>query len=48
MAFTQFGKPARLRRGDYGECRAWVFATYRTGGFDNLVELLHETGHATT
>lgn len=25
---------------------AWVFATYRQGGFDNLVELLHETGHA--
>jgi oligoendopeptidase F len=24
----------------------WVFATYRVGGFDNLVELLHETGHA--
>jgi len=23
-----------------------VFATYREGGFDNLVELLHETGHA--
>ena len=46
VAFTQFGKPARLRRGDYGESEAWVFATYRTGGFDNLVELLHETGHA--
>jgi hypothetical protein len=26
--------------------RAVVFATYREGGFDNLVELLHETGHA--
>jgi hypothetical protein len=24
----------------------WVFATYRTGGLDNLNELLHETGHA--
>jgi hypothetical protein len=23
-----------------------VFATYRTGGLDNLTELLHETGHA--
>ena len=23
-----------------------VFATYRTGGLDNLAELLHETGHA--
>ena len=46
VAFTQFGKPARLRRGHYGESEAWVFATYRAGGFDNLVELLHETGHA--
>lgn len=46
VAFTQFGKPARLRRGKYGESEAWVFATYRAGGFDNLVELLHETGHA--
>jgi oligoendopeptidase F len=25
---------------------AWIFATYRAGGIDNLVELLHETGHA--
>ena len=23
-----------------------MFATYRTGGLDNLNELLHETGHA--
>jgi oligoendopeptidase F len=26
--------------------RAWVSASYRIGGFDNLAELLHETGHA--
>lgn len=45
VAFTTFGR--RPRRGTPrrpGE--AWVFATYRVGGFDNLVELLHETGHA--
>ena len=24
----------------------WVFATYETGGSGNLVELLHESGHA--
>ena len=24
----------------------WVFATYETGGLGNLVELLHESGHA--
>jgi len=46
VAFTQFGKPARLTRGHFGESEAWVFATYREGGFDNLVELLHESGHA--
>jgi hypothetical protein len=46
VAFTQFGKAARERRGRYVEGEAWVFATYRDGGFDNLVELLHETGHA--
>ena len=46
VAFTQFGKAARKRRGDYGDSEAWIFATYRVGGFDNLVELLHETGHA--
>ena len=46
VAFTQVGKAARLRRGHFGESEAWVFATYREGGFDNLVELLHETGHA--
>lgn len=26
--------------------RAWVSASYRIGGFENLGELLHETGHA--
>ena len=24
----------------------WVFATYEAGGLGNLVELLHESGHA--
>jgi hypothetical protein len=26
--------------------RAWISASYRVGGLDNLNELLHETGHA--
>jgi len=39
VAFTTFG--ARAPR-----IVPWVFATYRTGGLDNLNELLHETGHA--
>lgn len=46
VAFAQFGRPARARGGRFGESEVWVFATYRAGGFDNLVELLHETGHA--
>lgn len=37
VAFTTYGSRERAE--------AWVFATYAEGGFDNLVELLHETGH---
>jgi hypothetical protein len=39
VAFTTFG-------GRSPRIEPWVFATYRTGGLDNLNELLHETGHA--
>jgi hypothetical protein len=46
VAFTQFGGvPRRTERGPVG-AEPWVFATYRDGGLGNLVELLHETGHA--
>jgi hypothetical protein len=46
VAFTQFGGlPRRTRDGPVG-ANPWVFATYQQGGFGNLVELLHETGHA--
>ncbi|HKU59654.1 MAG TPA: hypothetical protein VJQ44_00460 [Gemmatimonadales bacterium] len=38
VAFTTFGGRRPIE--------PWVFATYRTGGLDNLNELLHETGHA--
>jgi hypothetical protein len=38
VAFTTFGGRMPIE--------PWVFATYRTGGLDNLNELLHETGHA--
>jgi len=38
VAFTTFGGRTPIE--------PWVFATYRTGGLDNLNELLHETGHA--
>jgi hypothetical protein len=39
VAFTTFATR-------FPQPKAAVFATYREGGFDNLVELLHETGHA--
>ena len=39
VAFTTFGAREPV-------IEPWVFATYRTGGLDNLNELLHETGHA--
>jgi hypothetical protein len=38
VAFSSFGGRRPIE--------PWVFATYRTGGLDNLNELLHETGHA--
>ena len=44
VAFTTFGRrPSLAASAAPGE--AWVFATYRSGGLGNLVELLHETGH---
>lgn len=45
VAFTTFGRRPREVDGGWRPGEAWVFATYRVGGFDNLVELLHETGH---
>jgi hypothetical protein len=46
VAFTTFGRRARQANGAWRAAEPWVFATYRTGGLDNLNELLHETGHA--
>ncbi len=46
VAYTTFGARARLRRDAWTPAEPWVFATYRSGGLDNLNELLHETGHA--
>lgn len=41
VAFTTFGR----RAGEGITPESWVFATYPVGGFDNLAELVHETGH---
>ena len=46
VAFCTFGRRGRFREGAWTAGEPWVFATYRTGGLDNLSELLHETGHA--
>ena len=46
VAYTTFGARPRLINGQWRAGQPWVFATYRTGGLDNLSELLHETGHA--
>jgi hypothetical protein len=46
VAYTTFGRRPRFINGAWRAGQPWVFATYRTGGLDNLSELLHETGHA--
>jgi hypothetical protein len=46
VAYTTFGARARFINGAWRAGEPWVFATYRTGGLDNLNELLHESGHA--
>jgi hypothetical protein len=46
VAFCTFGRRPRLINGSWRSGEPWVFATYRSGGLDNLNELLHETGHA--
>ncbi len=46
VAYCTFGRRPRFINGSWRAGEPWVFATYRTGGLDNLNELLHETGHA--
>jgi hypothetical protein len=46
VAFTQFGGLSRRTANGPWGASPRVVATYRSGGFGNLVELLHETGHA--
>ncbi|MEA2724915.1 MAG: hypothetical protein QOH59_2686 [Gemmatimonadales bacterium] len=46
VAYCTFGSHPRFINGRWRAAQPWVFATYRTGGLDNLNELLHETGHA--
>ncbi|HET6837552.1 MAG TPA: hypothetical protein VFH24_05880 [Gemmatimonadales bacterium] len=46
VAYCTFGLRQRFLNGSWRTGEPWVFATYRSGGLDNLNELLHETGHA--
>lgn len=46
VSFTTFGSRPRLVDGAWDPGEPWTFASYGVGGFDNLAELLHETGHA--
>ncbi|HKK08911.1 MAG TPA: hypothetical protein VKA44_08510, partial [Gemmatimonadota bacterium] len=45
ISYTTFGARPVRRGGRWVRAEPWVFAAYRTGGFSNLAELLHETGH---
>jgi hypothetical protein len=46
VAFATFGRRPRFAGGAWVLGEPWVFASYQIGGLDNLLELLHETGHA--
>ncbi len=46
VANTDFGSRGHEADGRWIPSESWVFATYETGGLDNLDELVHETGHA--
>ncbi len=46
VAFTTFGRRPALSPDGVMPGEPWVFASYQIGGLDNLLELLHETGHA--
>ena len=45
VAFTDFGRRARLGAAGWEPGDEWVFATYRYAGLANLNELMHESGH---
>ena len=45
VAYTTFGARPGMSGEGWSTGEPWVFANYRGGGFGNLQELLHETGH---
>ena len=46
VAFTLTEGTSRRVGEEWQPARPWIFATYAAGGLGNLVELLHEAGHA--
>jgi oligoendopeptidase F len=46
VAYTTFGARPFAAGGAWNPGAPYISASYRIGGLDNLVELLHETGHA--
>lgn len=46
VAYTDFGSRNRWVAGRWVTGEPWIFTAYLAGGFDNLAELLHESGHA--
>jgi hypothetical protein len=46
VAFATFGRRPRREGEQWIIGEPWVFASYQMGGLDNLLELLHESGHA--
>lgn len=46
VSFTTFGSRPGWVQGRWQPGEPWIFTSYGVGGFDNLTELLHETGHA--
>jgi len=46
VSFTTFGSRPGRGNGRWLPGEPWIFTSYGVGGFDNLTELLHETGHA--
>ncbi len=45
VAYTDFGSRNGWVRNRLTQGEPWIFTAYVEGGFDNLAELLHETGH---
>ena len=46
VAYTDIGARGQWNGASFTPSEPWIFTVYLTGGFDNLAELLHESGHA--